>query len=75
MADVLAAPTFQESESRTQFRPSQVRRLRREIMMAKQDAPKDDDKHSTPPKPGDKDGQVKGPPPSPREPKPGKHTR
>lgn len=42
-------------------------------MRGKQDAPKDDSKHSTPPKPGDKDGQVKGPSPSPREPKSDKH--
>ncbi|MGH3794666.1 MAG: hypothetical protein ACRDSP_07225 [Pseudonocardiaceae bacterium] len=46
--------------------------------MGKQDVPKDPKdpgKHSTPPKPGEKDGQVKGPPPNPREPKPGKHGR
>jgi hypothetical protein len=47
--------------------------------MGKRDVPKDPmvggGKHSTPPKPGEKDGQVKGPPSSPREPKPGRHGR
>lgn len=48
-------------------------------VMGKQDPPPPEKegggKHSAPPNPGEKDGQVQGPPPSPREPRPGRHGR
>ena len=48
--------------------------------MGDQDPPppekkEDGGRHSTPPNPGERDGQVQGPAPDPREPKPGKHSR